>query len=257
MSLHLAPDTTFNGIPARDIIAFLNTIMADHGLQNFSMAGCMDPKTFDCLDACVDHGLIDAYPGEICYAISEAGDAMRHAKLRDRVTLAQAREVFRDFMARMTHIENEMPIRFYDVWLFGSFMREEDLIGDLDISILYEFTRHPSSDVVLNFIETHKAVGDFGYDPILRRLLGIDQQPLLDGVTFDSLDLRTISAPCRQVERSGDQWTLGPVLDRHPSALFESPMQRRVVRISCDQGLYDFKGRLEPTHQACINAPEF
>ncbi|MCE6958292.1 hypothetical protein LAZ40_04380 [Cereibacter sphaeroides] len=252
MALHLPPDSTFEGIPAEEVQAFLRERMDRWRSEDpvrFDTAGCLDERSFEILDSCEAHGLVRDEAGDsMVYRILPEGEAVSRAKLRDRVPLAEAEAVLAQLLDRMSDLEVRSPVRFRGLWLFGSVMRREPMVGDIDAVIDFDLEGGRSDPQTRAFLAVEKRKEDyFGEEAMLERLLCFSDHPLLDGVVFDDFELRFMRAPCRRLEKVDGTWAWGPVLERHPNADPGEAAERPQVRIRCDQGWFFSAGScLEP-----------
>lgn len=181
-------------------------------------------------EECLDRGLID--PETL--KITENGDKIAQAKAQRRTPIAKAKVLLSDFLQRVDDLNHDPKGVHYvnQVWLFGSLMRDEKTVGDIDLAI--ETARRP------DFMADHegrkcrlKELADRypdrptqWQDPwvveawvLNRALYGPRRHALLAGVQQDTADLASLAVACRHIydrERGGQ--VEDPVLPRHPQS---------------------------------------
>jgi predicted nucleotidyltransferase len=182
-------------------------------------------------EECLDRGLIE--PDGSGFKITQAGEAIADSKLRPRTALAAAQRVFDDFLDRVERVnaDPDSVLQVEQVWLFGSLMREEPTVGDIDAALVAkrrpEFDDHAArrayvARVIAARVEHPRTwrleyLGEYWL--LERALFGRRRHHLLAGVMTNVDDLRQIDAPCRLVfDRSRGGRVKTAVLDRHPGS---------------------------------------
>ena len=138
MGVSLLPDLRIAGYRPSDFKT---------GLRSFRRTGrpgrMIDLKTFPqrrdgaiVFEECLDRGLIA--PDGSGYRITQAGEAIADSKLRPRTALAAAKRVFDDLLDRVERVNADpgSVLQVEEVWLFGSLMREEPTVGDIDAALV-------------------------------------------------------------------------------------------------------------------------
>ncbi|AEH87032.1 hypothetical protein [Mesorhizobium opportunistum] len=181
-------------------------------------------------EECFDRGLIDP---ETLKA-TEIGEAIARAKAQQRTPLAKALTLLNDFLRRVSELnQGQRSVRFVNkVWLFGSVMREQESVGDIDLAL--ETVRRP--EFVGNYEEMqrhlNKILSTYPEAPKYwdrrwakeswvtnRALYGSRRHPLLAGVQDGIENLASLGVPCRLIfdrERGGQ--VNDPILPRHPQS---------------------------------------
>ena len=182
-------------------------------------------------EECLDRGLIAA-DGD-GFKVTDAGMAVAASKLRPRTPLAAARRIFEDFLDRVERVnaDPDSVLRVEQVWLFGSLMREEATVGDIDAALAVErkpefrdhVARKAQVERVLaarSDVPQNRSFLWFGEDWLLNQaLFGAKRHPLLAGVMTDTDDLCAIAAPCRLVfDRARGGRVRDKALGRHPKS---------------------------------------
>lgn len=90
-------------------------------------------------EECLDRGLIDPETLEI----TENGETIARAKAQRRTPVAKARALLSDFLRCVDDLNRDPQGVHYvnRVWLFGSLMRDEETVGDIDLAM--ETARRP------------------------------------------------------------------------------------------------------------------
>jgi hypothetical protein len=182
-------------------------------------------------EECLDRGLI-ALDGKL--SITEKGEAIGRSRARPRTLLPRARALLDEFLTRVDQLNSDPgAVRQVDeVWLFGSLMRGEETVGDIDLALKTE----RRSECVADYDEMHRRL-----DQLLSRhdgapanwnwiwskeewvthraLYGPRRHPLLAGVQTDVQDLAELGVPCRLIYDRARGGRVGdPVSPRHPAS---------------------------------------
>jgi hypothetical protein len=178
-------------------------------------------------EECLDRGLIDATTLEL----TEAGMSIARAKVQARTPFAKARLVLDDFIDRVDQFNNdpEAVSQVDQIWLFGSLMREEATVGDIDLAI----TRRSRIRDLDERLEQAKrllarikdapkrwAMPRDRIDWLFRRaIFGARRHPLLAGAQDETSDLASLAVPCRLIyDQSRGGRVHDPILPRHPES---------------------------------------
>ncbi|WP_439568915.1 hypothetical protein [Sphingopyxis sp.] len=181
-------------------------------------------------EECIDRGLIDPVTNKV----TEQGMTVARAKVAMRTPLAKARSVLDDLLARvdLLNADPEAVTRVDRIWLFGSLMREEPTVGDIDLAICRSrdarFDQYPDAQVdeAKRLIERFKDAPqywDMPWDRIdwlyKRMVFGARRHPLLAGAQEGTTDLQSLGAPCRLIyDRLRGGRVDDPILARHPDS---------------------------------------
>ena len=209
------------------------------GFCRTSHAGCMiDLKSvFEnrrdgaiVYEECLDRGFIDPESGEV----TDNGLVVARAKVVARAPIAKARAVLDDFLDRVDHLNHdpEAVSRVNQVWLFGSTVRNEESVGDVDLALIRSAVPRFADDFdgqveqaqrCLSRIPDAPQYWTYPWEGIdwlyLRSLFGRRRHPLLSGVQEGVEVLIAMGVPCQLVydlARGGR--VDDPVLRRHPSS---------------------------------------
>ena len=182
-------------------------------------------------EECLDRGLIA--PDRDGFKVTDAGMAVAASKLRPRTPLVVAQRIFDDFLDRVERVNSDPDsvLRVEQVWLFGSLMREEATVGDIDAALATErkpeFKDHVARKARVeralaarSNVSERRSLPWFGeYWLLNQALFGAKRHPLLAGVVTDTDDLCAIAAPCRLVyDRARGGRIKDQVLERHPKS---------------------------------------
>jgi hypothetical protein len=91
-------------------------------------------------EECLDRGLIELQDG---FAVSEKGETVARGRVVRRTPLAQAQMILDDFLRHVEMVNHDPDaVRYVErVWVFGSLMRGEEAVGDIDLAL--ETSRRP------------------------------------------------------------------------------------------------------------------
>lgn len=182
------------------------------------------------LEECIDRGLVDPET----YRPTAEGEALARAKARKRATLADADRVLDLFLENVERLnrDNESLSRVDEVWLFGSLMRRQPDVGDIDLAVSKSWNtrfgntfddREPQADRLLMrhpdapaYWPERWSKEDWLTD---RALFGKRRHPLLASQSGTS-DLEALHVPCRLVyDRKRGGRVDDPILRNHPASL--------------------------------------
>lgn len=182
------------------------------------------------LEECLDRGLIDP----AMMKLTEAGEAIARAKAKSRTSLAKAQAVLNTFLDRIEILSHD-PEGVQDVdqvWLFGSLMRGEDSVGDIDLAVTKSRRPHFAHDHEGRQRHLDQLVARRSDAPgywdwpwakegwlFNRAIYGAKRHPLLAGVQDGTTDLQSLGVPCRLIyDRSRGGRVDDPILSRHPES---------------------------------------
>lgn len=183
-------------------------------------------------EECLDRGLI-AFADEE-YRLTEAGEAFARGSAKARTPLPKALSVLDGFLSRANALNADPDgIGYVDeLWLFGSVLREEETVGDIDIAMVT--SRRPGDQGNWEAFEKRIArqIGDnpdaperlrvwWGGETWLRNyaLFGKRRDGLLNGVQEGTHDLEQMGVPCRLIfDRQRGGRVTDDVLPRHPNS---------------------------------------
>lgn len=158
MAFHFDNNTTIDRVHITDVIRALRDIKEFRPVSDRAA-----------LAVCVRHELVrpDPCAGD-AYLLTDLGNSVGNGQIGERIPLANAKIRFDAFMnkvCRAFEADKTLPVRDADPlvvgWLFGSFIREEPTIGDIDIFI--SLPQGFRSDPFISVAEDHL---DLTYLPI-------------------------------------------------------------------------------------------
>ena len=186
-------------------------------LRTKSPAGLIDLKTIFphrrdgaiVYEECLDRNLIDRGTGKV----SEAGLTLVRSKVVARTPLEKAQTILEAFLERVDQLNHdpEAISRVDEVWLFGSLLREEAAVGDIDLAIARSWSdRFENLDAQVRHAKAllakiPDAPRDWGWpwdriDWLYRRaIFGARRHPLLAGAKDGMDDLASLGVPCRLI----------------------------------------------------------
>lgn len=169
------------------------------------------------------------------HELTEAGEAIASGKAKTRTPLARAQMHVDQLLERIAayNADPEGFLHIDQVWLYGSTMRGEETVGDIDIAL--STSRRPPYDKNWDLMqrrvrEVLRERGDSpanqysplfsGEDWLMRRaIFGERRHPLLAGVQGSTGDLEAIAAPCQLLyDRSRGGKVNDPILPQHPAS---------------------------------------
>src|SRR5260370_7368061 len=182
-------------------------------------------------EECLDRGLIELKDG---LTVCEKGESVARGKVTQRTPLAQALMVLDDFLRCVESLNHGPDAARYveQVWAFGSLMRGEDTVGDIDLAL--ETMRRPEYQADYAGMKRHLKELLSRRDDVPatrgliwsaetwvteRALYGARRHPLLAGVQSDVSDLADLGVPCRLIYDRARGGRVGDsVLPRHPQS---------------------------------------
>lgn len=267
MGLHLPPDATLNTVPVADIQQTLLTqgTLTLGGAPRTSptqkaMTTTLDTSRWDPerqadkhaqAQALLDTGFATRDPKtpSLIY-MTEEGEALKHAVLRDRVPLEKADAVFETLKGRVKALNEEGINGVDEVWIYGSYMRRDQAVGDIDVAITTKDVL-PIQDRAQAIKEKHGQADWYkaaqqknngtvtGQDYDAAMLFGHKQHPLLEDGQTTLFTLTSMPVPCQRVYTRENGWQAEPPLDKHPQARdIDPPGRKPKVSITIDQGTF-------------------
>jgi hypothetical protein len=181
-------------------------------------------------EECLDRGLID--PETL--KLTDGGEAIARAKAKRRTPIAKAQALLTEFLRHVDDLNRDPEgVRFVDeVWLFGSLMKEQESVGDIDLAL--KTVRRPeyagNYDGMLRHLD--KLLPNIDDAPrhwerswpteswvTNRALYGNRRHPLLAGVQDGVTNLAALAVPCRLIyDRKRGGRVNDPILPRHPES---------------------------------------
>jgi predicted nucleotidyltransferase len=183
-------------------------------------------------EECLDRGLI--VEDDEKYELSAAGETMAGAKAGKRAPLSRALALVDELLDRAADLNADtQAVNFVDqIWLFGSTMRGEETVGDIDMAIVTH--RRPPFDADWRALRAQvdrllaerddvPTVRSFIWSGeewlVERALFGKRRHPLLAGVHFDLRDLKKLGVPCRLIfDRKRGGRVDDNIMARHPDS---------------------------------------
>lgn len=182
------------------------------------------------LEECLDRGLIDP----ATFKVTDRGMTVARSKVVARTPLTKARGVLSDLLDRIDQLnaDPEAVTRVDEVWLYGSLMREEASVGDIDLAISRSRDARFGDKLHLQDEEAKRLVARFADAPkhfdwpweridwlYKRTIYGARRQPLLSGAQDGTTDLQSLAVPCRLIyDRARGGRVDDPILPRHPDS---------------------------------------
>lgn len=183
-------------------------------------------------EECLDRNLIS--PSEE-NGLSEAGATFARGKAKQRAPLQHAEKLLEQFLDRVHEHNLDLDgVRYIEkVWLYGSVLRKEDTVGDIDLALVIQRrlaylhdhdAREERVDSLLAHypdVPSNQPLWWTGEEWITRRqVFGKKRHPLLSGVQEEVSDLIGLGVSCRLIydrERGGR--VSDPELPRHPDSV--------------------------------------
>ena len=245
MGFHLPASCTISGVPS---VALVEQLSIGETIFLHDASG----PSLEILECAQAAGLVTR-PNADMFERTELGFALSKASFRPRVTLAEADRTFDDLLARLDRIEAEGHIFFPEIWLYGSYMRRDPMVGDIDLCIDWGFPSEAvQNDVIAKARRELRAAGSEGAwgsrDRILndwiRQRLDLHDVPMFQHLSLDSADIRMLAAPCQLIHRGQGGLQFGEILPHHPAAFGDGPPSGR-LEVETSHGIFR-TGRLGP-----------
>ena len=179
------------------------------------------------------------------FSLTPEGEALMFARLRNRVSLPKADAAFGDLKNGIGKLNKSGIARVTEVWIFGSYMRREQRVGDIDAAILIARTGsveetekrisalHGDEPWHAAAIQRSRWASD-AYEH--RMIFGGRRRAMFDGAKIGGRDLRA-GMPIQRVYTAAGGWQAEGVLDLHPEAT--GPLDKPHARVTIDQGVFD------------------
>lgn len=230
MGVNLPKDITLAGFRLSKVKQALTAYARTGQAENFLQVETLAPSRMEAAalyEELLERRFIDP-DGSYEHFLTEAGLAIAGGKMR-RSPLGSARRVLDDLLTRVEKMNEHLaPLNVVErVWLFGSAMRGEETVGDIDLAI--EAAPNPvfgqgaaRSDRLSELV--HQAPRHL---PYFRKLswheewciFGERRHPLLAGANIGSDELQRLGVPCRLVfDRGRGGRVNDEMLSRHPDS---------------------------------------
>ena len=185
-------------------------------------------------EECLDRGLIDRET----LKLTPAGETLARAKAQKRTPIDQADAILQQFLdnADAMNADPDAISQVERVWLFGSLMRRQDSVGDIDLAVCTSrkprFSDHRARDqharqrvqAISGAPASWQFPGEREGWLERRALYGPRRHPLLAGVQRGTSDLASLGVLCRLIyDRSRGGRVADPILDRHPDSTGRDP----------------------------------
>lgn len=235
MSVNLPKDTTLAGFRLTQVKQALKVYARSGQAENFFEVESFAPSRMEAAalyEELLERKLIDPEAVSHEHHLTEAGLAIAGGKTR-RSPLSTARRVLDDLLARIEQMnEQSAPLNVVQrVWLFGSVMRGQETVGDIDLAI--ETAPNPAfNDGAARSARLRELV-DQAPDHLLyfqklgwheeRGIFGQRRHPLLAGAHIGSDELQRLGVPCQLIfDRSRGGRIDDEVVPRHPDSVGRS-----------------------------------
>lgn len=186
-------------------------------------------------EECLDRGLLDLASAEI----PEKGLIVARAKVQARTPLAKARQVLDELLDRAERLnaDPDAASEVAQIWLFGSVMRDEATVGDIDLAIVPRRVEAVQGDLDAQIARAKRKIAEFSDAPAYwnypwdcidwlfrRSIFGRQRHALLAGAQTGTSDLESLGVPCQLIfDRSRGGRVDDPVLPRHPKSTGRDP----------------------------------
>lgn len=231
MGVTLPKDTTLAGFRLAQVKQALQAYARTGQEENFFEVESFAPSRLEAAtlyEELLERKLIDPEATSHEHHLTEAGLAIVVGKAR-RSPLRTARRVLDDLLARIEHMnEQSAPLNLVErVWLFGSVMRGQETVGDIDVAI--ETVHNPAfGNGALRSARLRELV-DQAPDHLIyfrklnwheeRGIFGLRRHPLLAGAHIGSDELQRLGVPCQLIfDRSRGGRVDDEVIPRHPES---------------------------------------
>ena len=177
----------------------------------------------------LDRGLIDRVSGKV----TETGEVLIRSKVVTRTPLEKAKAVLQALLDRIDDLNRdpEAISRVDEVWLYGSVLREEAAVGDIDLAIKRSTSpRFPKLDaqieqakLLLKDVPSQPQSWTWERDRLdwlfNRAIYGARRHALLAGAKQGVDDLMAVATPCRLIyDRSRGGRVDDAIVPRHPQS---------------------------------------
>lgn len=211
MGVNLPKSTTLAGFRMTQVKQALKTYARTGQEENFFEVESFAPSRMEAAalyEELLERKFIDPAATEHDQLLTEAGLAIAGGKMR-RSPLSTANRVLDDLLVRIERMnERSAPLNIVQrVWLFGSVMRREETVGDIDLAI--ETAPNPAFGDDSSRSARLRELVDQAPDhlPYFRKLYWHEEQgifgerrhPLLAGAHMGSDELRRLGVPCQLI----------------------------------------------------------
>jgi predicted nucleotidyltransferase len=235
MGVTLPKDMRFAGFRPSAIKAGLQSIWKTGSAEAFAQlkgAGANVRERAILFEELLDRDLIEK--SRRGYQLTKGGEAIAVGKARTRTPIARARMHIDNLLERINAYNSDPDgFLFIDqVWLFGSAMRGEDTVGDVDIAL--STSRRPPYDKSYYLMQErveevlqkrgeipaqHGSLLFSGEEWLMKKaIFGERRHPLLSGVQTGTGDLESIGAPCQLIYDRSRGRVNDPILPQHPKS---------------------------------------
>jgi predicted nucleotidyltransferase len=211
MGVNLPKDRTLAGFRLTQVKQALKTYARTGREENFFEAKSFAPSRMEAAalyEELLERKLIDPKAVTYEHYLTAAGLAIAGGKMR-RSPLSTACRVLDDLLARIERMnEHSAPLNVVQrVWLFGSVIRGQETVGDIDLAI--ETARNPAFGDDASRSERLRELVDQAPDHLLyfrklswheeRGIFGERRHPLLAGAHIGSDELQRLGVPCQLI----------------------------------------------------------
>lgn len=179
-------------------------------------------------EECLERGLID--PETL--TLTPAGETLARAKAQKRTPFEKAEKLLDQFLGRAEAVNADPDAisQVDEIWLFGSLMRREATVGDIDLAVCTSRKPRFKSDHDARDQHARELISKIEDPPTSwqfpgereawlerRSLYGARRHPLLAGVQQGTTDLESLAVPCQLIfDRQRGGRVRDAILDRHP-----------------------------------------
>lgn len=283
MGVNLPKHATLAGFRLAQVKQALRAYARTGREENFFEIGSFAPSRMEAAvlyEELLERKLIDPQATSHQDHLTEAGLAITGGKTR-RSPLLTAQRILDELLTRAERMNADpmSPKIVERIWLFGSVMREQETVGDIDLAVETAFNpafgdqeaRWARMRELAAQTPNHLSYPERFMWREKRSLFGERRHPLLAGAQLDSEDLKELGVPCRLIfdHRRGGR-VHDAVIPRHPaspgrsasmSAPRESPDLARLpstprVMDARWMSAHRIDGRISP-HSLCAREIEF
>jgi predicted nucleotidyltransferase len=178
----------------------------------------------------LDRGLI-ALDGKL--TITEKGEAISRGRATPRACLPRACALLDEFLTGVDQLNSDPDgvRQVNEVWLFGSVMRGQETVGDIDLALVtgrrpecvadHDTMRQRLDKLLSRYAASASEKSIWAKEEWVtnRALYGPRRHPLFAGVQADVQDLSALGVPCRLIYDRARGGRVGdPILPRHPES---------------------------------------
>lgn len=231
MGVNLPKGATLAGFRLAQVKLALKGYARTGDEENFLKMESLAPSRMEAAalyEELLERKLIDPNAVSQEHYLTEAGLAIAEGKTR-RSPLSTARRVLDDLLVRVEQMnEQSAPLDVVQrIWLFGSVMRGEATVGDIDLAI--ETAHNPAfGDDASRSLRLRELVDEAPNHLLYfqklywhqeRGIFGVRRHPLLAGAHMGSDELQRLGVPCQLVfDRSRGGRVDDEIVPRHPAS---------------------------------------